>query len=168
VLAPRPHPLFLALVGKVQTRLRAALPPAQLAQAPAKALETVVTNTPSLTIFAGYLGDQWQDPTNANTQWWPLFFDAAMSKGMLVDKDDIEIFDARTEETAAFGKRDYIWVNVDKPIRVGTGPPAFWLNGSFTRAGDFAASVSGGTIAPQQGILRDATTPTCCGMRSRG
>jgi hypothetical protein len=168
VLAPRPHPLFLALVGKVQGRLRAALPPQAQAQAPAKAVEAVVTNTPSLTIFAGYLGDEWQDPVDAGTRWWPLFFDAAMSKGMLVNTDDIEIYDARKDDTAAFGKRDYIWVQVDKSIRVGTGPPAFWLNGSFTRAGDFAASVSGGTIGPQGGILRDATTPTCCGIRSRG
>jgi hypothetical protein len=159
------HDLITALGGKLQNPIAGISPVGSgHGQAAVPAPNAPGPATPTLTIFSGYLGEPWDDGT---TTWQPLFFDAVMSKGMLVDANDIEVEDSRKDDAAAFGKRDYIWVQVEKSIHPGYGPPAAWLNGPFTRAGDFAASYSGGTIGPQGGILREATTPTCCGIRSR-
>jgi hypothetical protein len=68
-------------------------------------------------------------------------------------------------------KRDVIWVKADAAVgrgRASNSVQAQFLTGDFTRAGDFEAPPSGGTLAAATGIFCQARTAGCCyGPRSR-
>jgi hypothetical protein len=126
---------------------------------------------PELVTFAGYLGGTLDNPTGEEPATWRLLYlDSKLWTWLLVPDDGI-VLRERVEEEGARGKeRDVLWVNADAMVRRGSGPQSVhgrFLSGDFTRAGDFAASLSGGTFSAATGIFCEAVTPGSCGPRTR-
>jgi hypothetical protein len=128
---------------------------------------------PELYTFAGYLGGLLDDPTNTTQiNWQIVYLDAKLLTWLLVDEDSIVLRTTVDDDTSPFGKRDYIWLKSDASVSRGEGPPqtneiqARFLRGDFVSAGDFAASLTGGTFAPTTGPSCPLT-PGCCGIRTR-
>jgi hypothetical protein len=132
-----------------------------------------LTDLPELYTFAGYLGglvaDE-KDPTKAN--WQLLYLDAKLLTWLLLDEASIVLTNRVDDETSPLGSRDYVWLKTDASVSRGEGPPqpneiqARFLRGDFVSAGDFAASVTGGTFASVTGPACPLT-PGCCGIRTR-
>jgi hypothetical protein len=133
--------------------------------------------SPEVVIFGGYLGGRVDDHKSGvaevvdNKYWKVLFLDATVSEWLLVPRNQILLHDRVADDKAAYGLRDLLWVRAD--AQVGSGDrtksaAALFLSGGFTRAGDFAPSVTGGTQpSPNSGLLCEAITPGCCTRPSR-
>jgi hypothetical protein len=125
-------------------------------------------NLPDLSLFAGFLGGQ---VDHDNTKWRLLYLDARLNNWLLVPEDDIVVHQRLEDDRAPSGKRDALWVRGSATVVQGSGSretDGRFLVGEFTRAGDFAASTTGGTFSAASGLLCEATTPGCCwGARSR-
>jgi hypothetical protein len=125
-------------------------------------------NLPDLTLFAGFLGG----PVPHDGATWRLFYlDARLDNWLLVPQDDIVVHQRLNDDRAPSGRRDALWIRGTATLVRGSGSRAGegrFLVGEFTRAGDFAASTTGGTFSAASGLLCEATTPGCCwGARSR-
>jgi hypothetical protein len=123
------------------------------------------TDAPDLSLFAGFLGDEFD---HSGTTWWLLYMDAQLQRWLLVPRDEIVVYDRLEDSTAPFGKRDVLWINAGAQLRQGSGSTTIegrFVVGEFTRAGDFAASTTGGTFAAATGLLCEANTPGCCWSR---
>jgi hypothetical protein len=122
---------------------------------------------PELTTFSGYLGGT---VDSNGTQWRVMYQDAKALTWLLVPEKQIVLHDRVEDKSAAFGKRDVIWVKTDTPVRQGRGAQdsqARFLVGSFTSAGDLYASLTDASaLSPESGILC-APTPECCMRHSR-
>jgi hypothetical protein len=120
---------------------------------------------PDLTLFAGFLGGQVQ------YRWRVLYLDSCLHSWLLVEEDDILVHQRLTDNRAPSGLRDVLWVRGTANVVQGSGPQSsqgHFLVGEFTRAGDFAASTTGGTFTAASGLLCEATTPGCCTARRTG
>lgn len=129
---------------------------------------------PEVNAFAGFLGGILDDKAGTTKAIWRLLYlDAKLLTWLLVKEDEILLRSSVRDEKAPFNKRDVIWLKSDASLGEGSGPPqpdevqARFLRGSFTRAGDFAATLSGGTFAPAGGPLDGVLTWGCCGRRTR-
>jgi hypothetical protein len=125
-------------------------------------------NLPDLSLFAGFLGGP---VTHKGAEWRLLYLDARLDNWLLVPDDDIIVHQRLDDDKAPSGLRDALWVRGSATVVRGSGSRANegrFLVGEFTRAGDFAASTTGGTFSAASGLLCEATTPGCCwGARSR-
>jgi hypothetical protein len=118
-------------------------------------------NVAGLSLFAGYLGG----PVDHDGKWRLVYLDARLTDWMLVPETAIVAFQRLDDDNAPSGKRDVLWVDSTANLVRGSGPRATegrFLVGELTRAGDFAASTSGGTFSAASGLLCEATTPGCC------
>jgi hypothetical protein len=127
-------------------------------------------NLPELILVAGYLGAQVKHASKA----WRLFYlDSRLESWLLVLEDDIVTHQRLEDDHAPSGSRDVLWIKSTAILVRGSGSGARatdgrFLVGEFTKAGDFAASTTGGTFSAATGLLCEATTPGCCwGARSR-
>jgi hypothetical protein len=133
------------------------------------------SHLPELNAFAGFLGGVLLDDRKGTSQaiWRLLYLDAKLLTWLLVKEDEIVLRSTVRDATAPFENRDVIWLKSDASLSEGSGPPqpnevqARFLRGSFTRAGDFAATLSGGTFAPAGGLPDGIFTWGCCGRRTR-
>ena len=142
----------------------------------AMALADKIANDPSLPelyTFAGYLGGVVADETKTTkTTWQLLYLDQKLLTWLLVDPKSILLRKDIKDETSPAGSRDYVWMKSDASVSRGEGPPqrneiqARFLRGDFVSAGDFAASVTGGTYAPPTGPACPLT-PGCCGKKTK-
>jgi hypothetical protein len=128
----------------------------------------VTAGEPALITLAGYLGGcvTGGEPP---TQWQLLFLDNKLVTWMIVPYDQILVHSRVTDDTAAFGERDLLWVNAEALVGRGDTTESVqgrFLTGPFTRAGDVAASVTGGTFTAASGLLCEAVTPGCCTRKS--
>jgi hypothetical protein len=125
-------------------------------------------NLPDLSLFAGFLGGPVE---HDRATWRLLYLDSRLNNWLLVPEDDIVVHQLLDDDRAPSGKRDALWVRGSATVVQGSGSGAIegrFLVGEFTRAGDFAASTTGGTFSAASGLLCEATTPGCCwGARSR-
>jgi hypothetical protein len=125
-------------------------------------------NLPDLSLFAGFLGGQ---VDHDNTMWRLLYLDARLDNWLLVPEEEIVVHQRLQDRNAPSALRDALWVRGTATLVRGSGSRATegrFLVGEFTRAGDFAASTTGGTFSAASGLLCEATTPGCCwGARSR-
>jgi hypothetical protein len=119
-------------------------------------------NLPGLSLIAGYLGGS---VSREGVPWRLVYLDARLDTWLLVNEDDIVVHQPPTDEKAPFGERDMLWVDASANLLRGSGPrtnDGRFLVGELTRAGDFAASSTGGTFSAATGLLCEATTPGCC------
>jgi hypothetical protein len=121
---------------------------------------------PDIITFAGYLGDLVRGSTG-DAPWRVLYLTLELNSWLMVREESILLHDRLADATAAFGQRDVIWVEATAEILRGSAPPAKvvaqkeFLTGDFTRAADFAASVSGLSGSAQTGLFCGAATPLC-------
>ncbi len=100
-----------------------------------------------------------------NIAWRLLYLDSRLDSWMLVPEDAIIVYQQLTDDNAPSGVRDVLWVDSTANLVRGSGPrtnDGRFLVGELTRAGDFAASTTGGTFSAATGLLCEATTPGCC------
>jgi len=141
-----------------------------------RALADALANDPAvpeLYTFAGFLGGVLKDDTDTTkTMWRLLYLDSKLFTWLLVDHNSILLRKDVDDETSPAGTRDYVWMKADASVSRGEGPPqrneiqARFLRGDFVSAGDFAASVTGGTYAPPTGPACPLT-PGCCGKKTK-
>jgi hypothetical protein len=121
-----------------------------------------------LALFGGYLGPylEYQE-----ADWRLLYLDERLQRWLLAPKDSVIHQQRQSDERAAFGKRDAIWVRGDAQVVQGSGPQPIerrFIVGDITRASDVQSAPSGGTQAAATGLFCVASTPFCCyGSRSR-
>ncbi len=126
---------------------------------------------PPLVAFAGFLGGSLMD--SKNVVWRLFYLDVKLLTWIFVGEDDIVLREAATDATAPFGERDVIWLRSSASVTEGTGPPrlheleAEFVRGDFIGAGDFSASLTGGTFSRATGLLCEVQTPGCCGKKTR-
>ncbi len=125
---------------------------------------------PPLVTFAGFLGGA----ITANGDPWRVFYlDAKLLTWLLVREDDIVQSETLDDDNSAFGQRDVIWLKSSASVTEGSGSPrvheieAQFLRGDFIGAGDFSASLTGGTFSRATGLLCEVQTPGCCGRYTR-
>jgi hypothetical protein len=125
---------------------------------------------PPLVTFAGFLGGT----ITANADAWRVFYlDAKLLTWLLVREDDIVQRETLEDDSSAFGQRDVIWLKSSASVTEGSGSPrvheieAQFLRGDFIGAGDFSASLTGGTFSRATGLLCEVQTPGCCGRYTR-
>jgi hypothetical protein len=125
-------------------------------------------NLPDLSLFAGFLGGPVE---HEGADWRLLYLDSRLDNWVLLPEDQIVVHQRLKDANAPSGLRDALWVRGSATLVRGSGSRAKegrFLVGEFTRAGDFAASTTGGTFSAASGLLCEATTPGCCwGARSR-
>jgi hypothetical protein len=117
--------------------------------------------------FAGFLGGIVK---NGEREWRLLYLDTCLQTWLLVEENDIVYNTTVEDDTAPAKKRDVIWVRADASVGRGSGAQsaeARFLTGEFTKAGDFEARPTGGTMAAATGVFCEARTPFCCYGRSR-
>jgi hypothetical protein len=121
-----------------------------------------------LGLFAGYLGPQID---RGGTKWRLLFVDARLRQWLQFPSDDIVAETRQADQSAAFGKRDVVWLRGDAPVIRGHAPRSAegrFLSGDLTRAADIEAGSGGAPEGGATGLFCEATTPFCCiGSRSR-
>jgi hypothetical protein len=118
---------------------------------------------PELVVFAGFLGGI---ITHLNKEWRLLYLDWRLLTWLLVEEEEILLIEEIDDKTVPDKRRDAIWVKADASVHKGTGPQSTqsrFLRGAFTRAGEFNASLKGGTFSPATGIFCEAHTVGCCG-----
>jgi hypothetical protein len=158
----KPHPLVMALAKALKPQvasMRAGTPDALVR----------ASDLPELVTFAGFLGDTVTQP-GQDTQWRVLYLDLELRRWLLLDEADILLAEKVEDEAAPTGERDLIWVKADASVGRGSGSPsveARFLTGEFTRAEDFEAPPTGGTLAAATGVFCQARTPSCCRIRTR-
>jgi hypothetical protein len=173
-----PNPLVVTLVNELQvqpqtapgfTAPAAALPQAGLSAKEQTELGDALASLPDLVTFAGYVGGIVDDTAGTTKKEWVVFYlDSRLASWLLVESGGV-VFREEVKD-ASGGKRDVIWVRADASVGRGRGAQTNqerFLRGDFTAAGDFAATPTGGTTPAATGILVDATTPGCCGFKSR-
>lgn len=131
---------------------------------------------PELVTFAGFLGGSFKAADGRT--WRLLYLDPKLFTWLVFDESDVvldrELKDVTTPTT---GKntlvRDLIWLKSSASVTEGSGPPrtheieAQFLRGDFIGAGDFSASLTGGTFSRATGLLCEVQTPGCCGRYTR-
>jgi hypothetical protein len=129
---------------------------------------------PELIMFAGYIGGRIDLRLGGqSTRWRLLYLDGKLLTWLLVMETDIVHRRSSIGVGPRSDLRDVLWIKADASVSRGTGQPrldemqASYLRGDFTRAGDFATTLSGGTGSPQTGFLCEARTPGCCGIKTR-
>jgi hypothetical protein len=163
---PDVHPLVDALASGLEVP---APPNTQIKAGSPEALARA-SDVPELVSFAGFLGDTIPQPGQAAKKWRVLYLDLELRNWLLVL--DTDILDAQKvgDKTAPSGERDVIWVRADASVGRGRGSPsveARFLTGEFTRAGDFEAPPTGGTLAAATGVFCEFRTPSCCKIGTR-
>jgi hypothetical protein len=119
-------------------------------------------NLDGLSLFAGFLGGPAADQ---GTTWRLLYLDSRLDTWVLVPRDAIIVHERLKDDNAPSGKRDVLWVDATANVLHGSGPrtnEGRFLVGELTRAGDFAASTTGGTFSVATGLLCETTTPARC------
>ena len=125
---------------------------------------------PPLVTFAGFLGGSLTD--SKGTVWRLFYLDPKLLTWLFIGENDIVLRRAFKDERSPFGQRDVIWLRSSASVTEGTGPPrlneleAQFLRGDFIGAGDFSASLTGGTFSRATGLLCEVETPGCCGKRT--
>jgi hypothetical protein len=123
---------------------------------------------PGLSLLAGYLGGP---VTDNGTAWQLLYLDSRLDTWVLVPEDAIIVHERLKDENAPSGRRDVLWVDATANLLHGSGPrtnEGRFLVGDLTRAGDFAATTTGGTFSVATGLLCETTTPgRCLSSRTR-
>ena len=137
-------------------------------------------SVPELVTFAGFLGGSFKDKNE--TTWRFLYLDPKLVTWLVVNQDDIvlhrQLRDVAMPTTADYTDenailRDLIWLKTSASVTEGSGPPrtheieAQFLRGDFIGAGDFSASLAGGTFSRATGLLCEVQTPGCCGRYTR-
>jgi hypothetical protein len=167
-MAPTPSKLVTALANGLQAQGLISQPHVGKGQT-APPLENVLAShsqLPELSTFAGYLGGTIQYDGD---DWRVLYLDWKLWSWLCVRDADILLHHLVDDDTSPFGERDVIWVSADASVGRGSGTQSTqerFLRGTFTGAGDFAASVSGGTYSSATGIFCEAQTPGCCGKHT--
>ena len=121
---------------------------------------------PDVISFTGYLGDLVPGLTADTAAWRVLYLTSELNSWLMVRESSILLHDRLADGTAAFGQRDVIWVTESADILRGNAPPSIvaqseFLKGDFTRASDYAASLSGLSGSAQTGAFCGAVTPAC-------
>jgi hypothetical protein len=145
------------------------VPTSDLPAGSAEAL-AYASNLPDAIMFTGFLGALVEEPGGRN--WQVLYVDFELDNCLLVDDGGILANSDFQDDAVPFTqRRDVIWVKADAAVGLGRASnsvEAQFLTGDFTRAGDFEAPPSGGTVAAATGIFCQARTASCCyGSRSR-
>jgi len=177
-MSPRSvHPLVSALAKglvppKVQAKTLQEKPPVparDLAAGSSGAL-AFASDVPDTIMFAGFLGESFQRPGGG--EWQVLYLDLELTDWLLVENIGIVDEDQIVDDAVPYNqRRDVIWVRADAAVGRGHGSQsveAQFLTGDFTRAGDFEAPPTGGTLAAATGVFCEARTPSCCRRMSRG
>jgi hypothetical protein len=129
---------------------------------------SIATTSPSrLITFTGFLGVTINSP--GGQAYRILYRDLRMENWLLVEDSRIVNWDQVRDETAPNDLCDIIWVTADAVVGRGRGSlsdEARFLTGQFTRAGDFEAPLTGGTLAASTGVFCEASTPLCCTRHS--
>jgi hypothetical protein len=166
-MAARPvHPLVAALAQG----LKAPAIRSQNVQMGSAAAFARASNLPEIVVFAGFVGDL---VTRGNDAWQILYVDLALTEWLLIE--DVGIVEyARVRDDAVpktfNGERDVLWVKADAAVGRGHASQSLegqFLTGEFTRAADFEAPLTGGTLAAATGVFCEARTPSCCRYYSR-
>jgi hypothetical protein len=142
---------------------------AQFAANDQQALGRALASLPDLVTFAGYLGGVVDDTAGTTLKEWAvLYLDTKFSSWLLVETGGI-VYRKRVLDPSG-GSRDVLWVRADASVGRGRGAQTNqerFLRGDFTAAGDVTVTPTGGTSPAATGLLVDATTPGCCGFKSR-
>jgi hypothetical protein len=137
-------------------------------------LADALANDPSVTplvAFAGFLGGSIKRP--GKKPWRVFYLDPKLVTWLIMNEDDIVAREQLVDPTAPFGQRDMIWLRSSASVTDGSGQPrtqdieAEFLRGDFVGAGDFSASLTGGTFSRATGLLCEVQTPGCCGRRTQ-
>ena len=140
------------------------------------------SNLAERVMFAGFRGPVVEHPGRG--EWRLLYLDLELRDWLLIEttgilaqgkvKDETvptEILaQGKVEETVGEQSRDVFWVKADTAVGRGDASQAVqaqFLTGRFTRAGDFEAPLSGGTLAAATGVFCEARTPSCCLFKSK-
>lgn len=182
-----PHPL---VIGLFQSLGKGDIKAAIAAQAKAATAKAVTlpsaatlgdfgvspTRADRFTCFPGYFGGAVNDPNkdtdnNGNLLVWQvLFLDWSLHRWLLLRLPDIEWFDRVTDDTAAAGERDYVWVAPESLVGRGdsaTSAAAVVRGGAFSRAGDLASSLRGDTNTGRGNLFESLDPYGGCGRYSR-
>lgn len=159
------HPLVQRLVDKLE-------PPgvtvgaSEFEQSTAEAL-AASSDPAQLVMFAGFLGGV---VPHDDKDWQVLYIDLELAEWLVFIADEIVIKDTVKDETVPFDEeRDVLWVRANATVGRGNALQSLeaqFLTGDFTRAGDFDAPLTGGTLAAATGVFCEARTPSCCLIRS--
>jgi hypothetical protein len=157
-LPPSANPLVSAVAGALLPKSSSAV--SDLVKA---------SNLPGVVTFVGFVGEKVSHPSSSR-DWRVLFLDMALDRWLLVEEDGIVDWEQITDDKIPHKKCDVIWVKKDAAVGNGRGSlsvEAQFLTGEFTRAGEFEATLTGGTHAASTGVFCEATTATCCYRRTR-
>lgn len=120
-------------------------------------------------LFAGYRGPLVRH--DDGRLWRLLYLDLELTEWLLIEDSGIVAESTVVEDASPFNQeRNVVWVKADAAVGRGSASQAVqaqFLTGKFTRAGDFEAPLSGGTLAAATGVFCEARTPSCCRVRSR-
>ena len=123
-------------------------------------------------LVAGYLGGCREDRDRSDRP--PsqvLFLDAKLSRWLLVQLEDIVVFNRVDDDSAAFGLLDVLWLKPDARVVAGDESDVVaqsYLTGPFVRVDEIGMTVGGSTYPRQGGgLLLEAVTPGCCGKTRR-
>jgi hypothetical protein len=174
---PRPvHPLVISVArgmkppGVPQGSIQAhpPVPAADIRDATPGAL-AYASDVPEAILFVGFFGGLVQRPGGG--EWQILYLDLELTRWLLVESSGIAAVGHVKDDAVPFNqRRDVIWVKADATVGRGSAcqsVEAQFLTGEFTRAGDFEAPPSGGTLAAATGVFCEARTPSCCRIRTR-
>jgi len=121
-----------------------------------------------LSLFAGYLGPKLD---HDGLTWRLMFADARLRHWLLFPSDDVVAEQRARDRSAAFDKRDIVWLRGDARVVRGHTPQTVegrFLSGEFTLAADIETGAGGASEGAATGLFCEATTPFCCiGSRSR-
>jgi hypothetical protein len=124
--------------------------------------------SPDQRSFVGYLGETFVNQTvNQGVEWSILFLDWTLETWLIVETNGI-VHRATIPTAAGDGapaNRDVLWVLADATVGRGgrsLSEEGVFLSGQFTRAGDFEAAPSGGTLAASTGVFCEGRSPGCC------
>jgi hypothetical protein len=174
---PRPvHPVVLSLArglnppGVPEGSIQAVppVPAADVGEATPAAL-AYASDVPESILFVGFFGGLVQGPSGG--EWQILYLDLELSRWLLVENSGIAAVGYIEDDSVPFNqRRDVIWVKADATVGRGSASQSVegqFLTGEFTRAGDFDAPPSSGTLAAATGVFCEARTPSCCRIRTR-
>jgi hypothetical protein len=119
-------------------------------------------DVPELVTFAGYVGPV---VTQQSKEWCVFYLDTRLLTWLLVPVDGIVYRDPVVDDKAPCGIQDVLWVKADTSVGHGSGSLTLegqFLTGEFTRAGDFEAAPTGGTLGAATGVFCEARSPGCC------
>jgi hypothetical protein len=126
-------------------------------------------DVPKLVSFVGYLGATITHPASAaaddTNQWCILYLDWDLHSWLLIETAAIARRLVVDDQNTTEDPHDVIWVRADGAVARGNGSlstEAQFLSGDFTRAGDFEAGPTGGTLSASTGVFCEARSPGCC------